>query len=312
MTRSINLLFTMNRNYVMPCMVALTSIFENDKDSSFQVFLLHSGITDFEIKKINELREKYNHNIIEKKVEDKYFSGADYKRWSKETYYRLLVNEYIPKDFERILYLDCDIIVTDSLFKFYNIDMQDKYIAAPIWENTINQGSRLGLPEGSIYFPAGFILYNLKKVNEIFNYENIKNIINKNKDRLVFADMDLLNLLLYDKVRLFKKDFYYIGEDKDFKETAPPSIIHYSASKPWHNLIRGRYDDIWLKYLRLSPYAFLYKQKYSSLKTKILRSWLVKFFVRTFFSTKVFNTLDEILPVKLHDFLRKFYRKYLK
>lgn len=312
MNNKINLLFTMNQNYVMPCVVALTSIFENDEESNFRVFMLHSGIGDLEREKIRELAEKYKQDIKEIKVDEKYFSEIGHGRWSKETWYRLLVNEYIPRDLDRILYLDCDIIVTDSLLKFYNVDFEGKYIVTPIFEGSIDNGKRLNLPEDSIYFPAGFLLYNLNKINDLFNYEFIIEKIEENEERLKFFDMDLLNILLYDKAKIIHKDFYYIDEDRNFKEKRIPSIIHYSASKPWHNLIRGKYDDIWLKYLKLSPYSYLYDEKYSSLKVKFLRSRPVKFFIRTFLGTKVFTTFDQILPHKIHTRLRDIYRKYFK
>ena len=312
MNKKINLLFTMNRNYVMPCIVALTSIFENDKESDFTVFLLHSGITDFEIKKIKELADKYNQEIKEIEVDGKYFADIDSKRWSRETFYRLLTKEYIPEDLDRILYLDCDIIVTDSLLKFYNIDFTDKYLATPVFEEGQHQGGRLGLPKDSVYFPAGFLLYNLKKINNIFGYENILSKIKEYEDKLIFNDMDLLNILLFDKVKIINKDFYYIGEDKDFNEKKPASIVHYSASKPWHNLIRGRYDDIWLQYLKLSPYSYLYNEKYNNFKTKFLRSRPTIFLARTFFGREVFITLEKILPKNIHAILRSIYRKYFK
>lgn len=312
MQNTINLLFTMNQNYVMPCVVALTSIFENDKESNFRIWMLHSGIGEFEKEKIKELSEKYNQEINEIEVDLKYFSEIDFGRWSKETWYRLLVNEYIKEGLDRILYLDCDIIVTDSLKKFYNMDFDNKYLVTPLFDDAINNGKRLGLAKDSQYFPAGFLLYNLPKVREVFSYNNIIEQIQKWGDKLVFYDMDLLNILFNNKVKIINKEFYYIGDDRNFKESKIPSIIHFSASKPWHNLIRGKYDDIWLKYLKLSPYSYLYKERFNNIKTKILRSKLGKIFVRTFLGTKVFTTIDKVLPKNIHKVLRDFYRKNFK
>lgn len=314
MSQKINLLFTCNKNYIMPCVVAMTSIFENDKESLFNVFILHSGIGDFEKEKLKELENKYKCEIKEIKVDDKYFTGIDSKRWSKELWYRLLVEEYIPKDIDRIFNLDCDIIVTDSLLKFYNIDFDGKYLIAPYFDDaaTVENSLRLNLPKDYIYFPSAFLLYDLNKIREILNYDNILENINKYKDILNFPEMDLLNILFHDKVKIISKDFYYVGDDRYGRGNKIPSIIHYSASKPWHNLIRGRYDDIWLKYLKLSPYSYLYEEKYDNLKIKFLRSKITRLFIRTFLGSSVFMTLDKILPKNIHSILRNIYRKYFK
>lgn len=314
MEKKINLLFTMNRDYVMPCIVALTSIFENDKDGKFNVFMLHSGIGDIERQRIKELEDKYKQNITEIEVDHNYFQGINYGRWSKELWYRLLVEEYIPQDLDRIFNLDCDIIVTGDLKKFYNTDFEDKYLIAPYFDDAISveNNRRLGFSRDYIYFPSAFLVYNLDKMRSELNYPNLIKNIDKYKEILKFPEMDLLNLMFHDRVKIVSKDLYYIGDDRPFRKGETPSIIHFSASKPWHNLIRGKYEDIWLKYLRLSPYSYLYDEKYNNLKTKLLRSIPGKFIIRTFFGTNVFTILDRVLPKKIHNHLRKSYRKYFK
>ena len=310
----INLLFTCDRNYIMPTVVAMTSIFENDKDSEFLVYILHSGIGEFEKEKLKELENKYKCKVVDIKVDEKYFKDLFFGRWSKELWYRLLIKEYIPKDLGRIFNLDSDIIVTDKLGKFYNIDFEDKYIIAPYFDdaNTTENKKRIMISQDLTYFHP-MSIFNLNKIDEILNYDNVIKNIKKHENKLAFPEMDLLNILFSDKVRIIPKDFYYVGDDRYGRINKMPSIIHYSSSKPWDNFIRGKYDEIWLYYLKISPYSELYYKKYNNFKTRFLRNSIVRFFIRNiFFNSKLFIFMDKILPRSLHKILKKFYRKYIK
>lgn len=79
------------------------------------------------------------------------------ERLSVETYYRLMIQEVLPSNCERALWLDTDIIVRKSLSELYNLDFVGKYIAAC----TYSVG-RKQKPD----FNAGVILYNLKKIRD--------------------------------------------------------------------------------------------------------------------------------------------------
>lgn len=56
----------------------------------------------------------------------------DIGRISKEAYYRLLVTELLPKNIERALYLDTDILIRGNLKDLYNINLDGNLIAAVI------------------------------------------------------------------------------------------------------------------------------------------------------------------------------------
>ena len=48
---------------------------------------------------------------------------------TKQTYYRYLIPQLKP-ELNKCFYFDCDIVVTDSLNAFWNIDLGENYIAA--------------------------------------------------------------------------------------------------------------------------------------------------------------------------------------
>ena len=78
---------------------------------------------------------------------------------SKATYYRLLIADILPKEIDRVLYLDCDIIVNDSLEELWGIDMTGKAIAASPQIGSGHDCERLGYPIEDGYFNAGQFLH---------------------------------------------------------------------------------------------------------------------------------------------------------
>ena len=123
MTKQLNILFSCNEQYAVPLTVSITSIFENNKDSKITVYVLYSTLLDNQKKNLDTLAQQYNQNIILIQVESFFFKDSLELRWSKETYYRLLINELLPSDLERLLYLDCDIIINNDISKLYNINL---------------------------------------------------------------------------------------------------------------------------------------------------------------------------------------------
>src|SRR5690606_9658939 len=52
------------------------------------------------------------------------------KRLSNIVYARLMIDRLVGPDVERVLYLDCDMLVRDNIEKLFDIDMEGKPIAA--------------------------------------------------------------------------------------------------------------------------------------------------------------------------------------
>jgi lipopolysaccharide biosynthesis glycosyltransferase len=93
-------------------------------------------------------------------------------------FYRVVLPDVLS-DLDRVLYLDCDLIVTDSLAPLLAIDLSSHWIGA------VNNGflstewgerhcSGLGLPSGQRYFNSGVLLMNLRSLREDGCVERIR------------------------------------------------------------------------------------------------------------------------------------------
>ena len=329
MKETMNILFSCDTNYAMPLTVSITSIFENNKNNNVHIFVLYSSLTEKQKEILNNLAKSYNQNISLIHAEEHYFSTAPVLRWSKEAYYRLLINELLPKDIEKLLYLDCDIIVNKSLNDLYNQDLGEDYISA-LHITNINTKEfrvRLGLNPDGNYFQTGVILFNIKKCTEILNYEKTTKIINELGNKIITVDQDVINVIFDGKIKPLNPKFNNCDITNfqnnninrllnrvDKKLIDETIILHYATGKPWNNLFSGSCEQIWYKYLLLSPYRDFYYKKYNKLKYKILRIGFVKtlFYQYINITPHINNLARTILSHNIYNRFKGFYRKNIK
>ena len=325
--KEINILLACDSNYVMPLAVCLTSIFENNPENNICIYVLHSPLLDKQKETLINLAKRYNQKINLIQIADHYFSAAPTLRWSKEMYYRLLINEVLPEDMDKILYLDCDVVINKPLDDMFGLDFQGKYLIASEQKDGQDSRTRLGLSPNGSYFPSGAILFDLRKCTELLSYKKVIKIIEEFSKNLTTPDQDVLNIIFDGKIKALETKFNnceitnFQGGDSnrllnhtDKKQADETYIFHYATGKPWNNLYSGACEDIWYKYLLLSPYKDLYYEKYSKLKYKILRTGLVKMLFYQYINATphINNLAKKIFPVRLYNTLKRYYRKNIK
>lgn len=175
---------------------------------------------------------------------------------SLATYYRLFISELLPKTFDKVIYLDCDLVVIGNLEELWKTDLAENYIlAAPDFivrhilpPAELPNYKKIGISRTK-YFNAGVLVINLKKWRD--DKIAIKSIkyLNHNNEYIRFHDQDVLNALLVDKwgelnprwnVMSSIKAVYPSWENSPFPEEVyktlicQPYIIHYlTEKKPW-------------------------------------------------------------------------------
>ncbi len=305
-------------NYAMPLTVCLTSLFENNKDEEFTVFIFHSGISSENNFNINQLAKKYSQKIILKQVDSFYFQDIPTFRWTREAYFRLLVNELLPKNIGRLLYLDCDTLVLDGVKDFYYSDFENNFLMA-LEEKNINDALRLGLKNDK-YFQSGVMLFNLHNCRKIISYEKAYAVAKNLNGKLLTVDQDIINVIFDGKIKPINNIFNDCKSTRFdscnfFKNNSNSNsvILHYATGKPWNNLYSGFREDLWYHYLKISPYSNLYYSKFNTLKYKILRLFILKWlFYKYIKLTPHINRIARKLPSKWYDYLKKYYRKNIK
>ncbi len=272
-----DILLCTDDNYIMPCGITMISLLENNKDNNFITFhIIGMNIKENSKEKVSSISSKYKnvkivfYEINKDLLEPYNFSLYDSKHLSLAAYSRLFIGDILPKSIEKILYLDCDIIITKDLSELWNTDIENHSIAGvpDIYISTKRSFENLGYPEKFGYINSGILLINLKDWNEQNRLKVFLDFYKKNHDKLIFHDQDIINGTLYNRklllpIKFNVIDFYYLSQSNNLGQyenevsnaAIDPVIIHYtSTNKPWFKDCLHPLKGEFLKYKKISPW----------------------------------------------------------
>ena len=271
-----NILLAPNNYYVMPSIVLLQSLFDIAEEP-LDVYLFHSALSDENLRELEIFVNKHGGEFHPLSVSSHIFDDANVSgHITQETYYRLLAQDLLPKELDRVLYLDADIIVTGSLQEFYHMSFEDADgrscyyvvcegpgISKRAWEVYDN----LEIPYEYPYFNAGVLLVNLSLLRENYDTQILLEYICRKGEKLNNHDQDTLNALFYDKVKyvdwhIYNQTILHIADlDEAKMRRNDTRIIHYAGpDKPWNpNYSSWYFKEFW-RYACRAGYRSLYAQ----------------------------------------------------
>ncbi len=248
-----NILVTLDSNYIYPLCVMFKSLAKTNPGRDFDIFVAYSSLTDDDFSKMKKALVGTDAVIHKIPVDDKIFSGAPVlDRLSKETYYRLLIGDILPADVHKILYLDPDIVINRDLTGFYDIDMTGKAVAGGMhmfgFFESINL-IRLKMDKNCHYINAGVLLINLDEWRKTVTLQQILDYINKNIRQLLLADQDVINHIFQHSTLRIDERLFNLDEKTYLKYSSRQAgemridldwvrkntfVIHFNGKhKPW-------------------------------------------------------------------------------
>lgn len=264
-----NLLFSIDDRFYTQLLTVLTSIKLNSHPDRVNVFVIESP--DFkhgtELQSgINALGMTYHPLVIDPND----FKGAPVTdRYPTTIYYRLLAQNYLPADLDRILYLDADLLCINDLNGLYNTDLTGYLYASAIHTNLMNVTDtinkiRLQNFDSDGYYNSGVLLMNLPLIRKQVHAQDIYQYIQDHV--LLLPDQDVLNALYGHQIKSVPDQLYNfdsrnssiyetisLGEwnmDWVIKNTV---ILHYCGrEKPWLTTVNhGRFTALYKNYRQL-------------------------------------------------------------
>ena len=198
---------------------------------------------------------------------------------SLSSYARLFVGELLPTTIEKVLYLDCDVIVRDSLEELWDIDLKESCLGAI--QDTIPSKTKLevGLSPQFAYFNAGVLLIDLLQWRKNEIGKCCLGFIESHHGRVIHHDQGVLNGILFNmwkrlplkynvmtihymmsqsKIKSFFKDestFYVLEEIEEAINN--PIIIHFTpslTSRPWEKHCNHPLRNLYNYYLKYTPW----------------------------------------------------------
>lgn len=290
---TMNIAISINDDFIMPARVMLFSMFSRTK-TKINLYLLYNELSEQNRSLIKKETEFYGNKYIEIYIDKIMFQNASLcgnGMLSIETYYRIML-PYIT-DVDKVLWLDADIIVNNDIRFLYEQDITEKYIGAVI-DIGEEKGKRKEIKralniETQIYFNAGVLLINTKKIRDEIPKEEFFLAIQNYAPILKCADQDILNLMLGREMLLLDYKFNNLYHfDKEKSATIPEAtIIHYYWKKPWNldycgygeryfweNAIKCGYSSEhrkWLIIRIIKAKKELWGERWQAVKRKVLK-----------------------------------------
>ena len=114
-----NILVALDGNYVSPLCVLLKSLMISNPNAEFDLYVAHSSLKKEHFDRIDKHIDKTRVTVHSVEIDPELLNDAPVMdRISKETYYRLLLMDYLPKEVDRILYIDPDTIIINDISEF--------------------------------------------------------------------------------------------------------------------------------------------------------------------------------------------------
>ncbi len=265
-----------DNKYAPYCGAMITSLFHNNNNNEVEVNIISSYFDEDNLKKFRLLELQFNQKINIVEIDKSYYTslpiGKKFTNISVEAYFRLSATSLF-KDYDKVLYLDCDMIVNEDLLPLWNIDINN-YAFAGIEDSlsSINYNlKRLGYCNENSYYNSGMGLYNLKFLREFDFERKVNDMIKNHYDLIVYHDQDIINYVCHGFFKnvsirwnlldcfLMEKPDISLDRLDDFERWIQnPGIIHFSAKyKPWNTEGFHPYSDVFWKYVKMSPWSDL-------------------------------------------------------
>ncbi|NDJ26630.1 hypothetical protein DMB95_01475 [Campylobacter sp. MIT 12-8780] len=236
---------------IKKCAVSMLSVLENkdEKDFIHFYFIIDEGFKETDTACLDFLNTKHS-TLTFLKVDSSdfelYRSTTQRKNMPINAYYRLAIPWLLPH-LDRVIYLDYDSVVLDSLWELYNLDISQYYLGVvdDAWKY-FRYKEMMHIQPESRHYNSGMLLFNAKKWRDEKIDERLKEFSLLHKDVFVLADQFLINAVLNKNIRFihFKYNLQLsrieIGERVEFDDLNElkiakenPVIIHFNLGKAW-------------------------------------------------------------------------------
>ncbi len=270
----IYLLTTLDQNYLPQLQVALTSLWVNHPQDSFALALLHSGIPEEALDGVRRQCEAYQYEFMPVRVDDGLFQGAPVTRqYPKEMYYRLLAPHLLPRELRRVLYLDPDVLIINSIRPLWETDLKGNLFAAAAHTGRTELASgvnQLRLGTEQAYYNSGVLLMDLEAGRREIVPQDIFRYVEQHRKELILPDQDVLNALYGSRI-LPLEDALWNYDARNYSSYLVRSggrcnlrwvmehtaILHFCGKeKPWKPKYIRRFGILYQHYAQLTRRAW--------------------------------------------------------
>lgn len=233
MSNTLNVLYACDENYAPFAGISMNSLFENNRDiPHICVYLVEDHVSEENKEKLKKQAEEFGRELIlidaSSIVEQIKKLNIPSYRGSYTTNFRMFFHTFIREDVERLLYIDCDTIVTGSLASLITLDMQGKAVAVVRDSLTTVYKTYVGMKEEDAYFNAGITFIDVVEWKRQNITEKLLNHIQNVRARYCNPDQDLLNIVLKDTKYILPPSYNFQPSHRAFSDKTYFSVYRHA------------------------------------------------------------------------------------
>lgn len=288
----LSIVYATDDNYSQHVAVSILSIYKTALDISlYEFYILGNNLSPHIEHKLRKMLNSIGivYNIIEiSSFFNNLPTGIAIANLSISTYSRLFLAEILPKNVDKVLYLDCDTLIVRDISSLQDFPMGDYMICGV--EDTMypEMKIQIGLNKEDSYINAGVLLINLKKWRETDITIRFLDFIKKFNAKVPHLDQGVINGVLRnhqllpltynvqspiyaihkyeDLLKFHSIDKFYSKEEvKQAKNS--PTILHFTSfflERPWYRFSLHPKRNCYRELLKETPFFYyrLQKNKY--------------------------------------------------
>ena len=289
--KNIDLVFGIDDNYSKYCTIAIQSILSHlNSNYKLNIAIIYEKLSIKSFNNFKTIRSKQLNKITFHKIYLKKFMKSNY--WHKSIFYRFYIDRILPKNIKKIIYMDSDIFVNDSIHKLYNIDLKNYNIGAVIDPSPFNRNylDKLEI-KSNVYFNSGVLLINIKKWKSDKITAKLEKTIKKYSANLENPDQDLLNIVFEKKFQIISpkwnlQTMMYLHY-KYWKYLKNKGVYHFTFVKPWRSYSSHPKSKVYREFAKQK--GFIIETNYLDVKDFLS---MLKYYIRYFLLINLYRIND--------------------
>ncbi len=312
-----NIIYSTDENYSKICLASIISLLEsNKKVEKLKIYIIDNNIEEKTKSEFVKTIDKYKRMCFFISCKEICKDLQKNNDFPVSSYARLFIQDSIKED--KIIYIDCDTAVRNSLESLWEEDLKDNLVAGVEDPLPSYLKEAIQMSKNDRYINAGILVINLKKWREINFKQRVLEFVKKHNNNVIHHDQGIINGICKNKIlylhpkynlmpemimmtekqlrKLYKiKNFY--SEEKLEEARKNPCIVHYISkfyNRPWFKECNHPFKNDFQKY-----YTGEIKSKPLTNKIR-LRKWIF-----THLPFTIYSLLENMLDFKRKKHIKK-------
>ena len=231
------IVYACDDNYAALTAVSAVSLLRHNPGA--EIILVGCRLAQASIEKVRSRVERFGGSFryvdVSAKIDELQSMGAcPYVSYA--VYSRIFIGDLLPDLSGKVLYLDCDTLVVDSIAPIFDVDLRGKPLALapdaahPAYKRVIS------LPDDKPYYNTGVTLIDLDEWRRRHCTERLMEELKSPHGRNPLGDQDVIVRVLNDETVELDRRWNFLSQYILYNRREKPAIYHFSGNtlgRPW-------------------------------------------------------------------------------